>query len=119
MGGRLFLLEEFGDDGFDFLFSVGVAVDEFDDFALLVLGDDAVAFEFGFFDFLDAVAGADEDVAKGDLFSFGLFEIIHDDLNLGAHRSSVEVVVGEDGGFGFDGFFGRGAGRGLGGDGGS
>lgn len=48
------LLKEFGDDGFDFIFAVFVAVDDLHEFALLVVGYDAMAFEFGLLNFLGA-----------------------------------------------------------------
>ena len=111
------LLEEFGDDGFDFFFAVFVAVDDLHEFAFLVFGDDAVAFEFGFFNFLGAIAIADDDVAEGDFLSLCLFEIIHDDLNLVTHGSSVEVVVGERWFLGLGGFFSLGRGSVLSGGG--
>ena len=78
--------------------------------ALLVLGDDAVALEFGFFDFLGALTRTDEDVVESDFLTFCLFEIIHDDRDFRAQWSSVEVVVGERRLFSFDGFLGSGSG---------
>ena len=106
----LFLRQEFSHDGFNFFLSVGMTVDGLDDLALLVLGDDAVALEFGFFDFLGALARTDEDVVESDFLTFCLFEIIHDDRDFRAQWSSVEVVVGERRLFGFDGFLGSGSG---------
>jgi hypothetical protein len=87
-----------------------VTVDGFDDLALLVFGDDAMALELGFFNFLGAFSRTDKDVAEGDFLTFCLFEVIHDDRDFRAQRSSVEVVVGERRLFGCHGFFGSGSG---------
>ena len=106
---KLLLRLELGDDSVDFLFPVGVTVDRLDEFSLLVVGDDAVAFEFGFLDFLGAFSGADEDVLEHDFFSFCLFKIIHDDRYFCTQRSSVEIVVGERGQLGFGGLLGDGS----------
>lgn len=105
---RLLFWEKLCDDRFDFFFSVSVAVDDLDELAVFVIGDDAVSFQLGLFDFLGALFGTDENILEEDFFALCLFEIIHDDLNLGTHRSSIEVVEGERGNLCFGGFFGGG-----------
>ena len=81
IGEGLSLGEKLGDDCFDFLLAKAMAVDGLDEFAISVVGDDAVAFELGFFNFLGALAGSDENVLEFNLISLCLFEIIHDDLD--------------------------------------
>ena len=88
-----------------------MAIDDLNKLAVFVVGDDAVALEFGLFDFFCALAGADKDVFKFNFVPLGLFEVIHDDLDLSAHRSSGIVVEGERRLLGFSCFFGLGSGR--------
>jgi len=76
-----------------------VSFDRIDEFAALILGDNTVPLELSLFDFFFALAGSDEDVLEGDFFSLCLFEIIHDDRNFCAKRSSVEVIISERGNF--------------------
>ena len=72
VGEGLSLSEKLGDDCFDFLLAIAMAVDGLDEFAIFVVGDDAVAFELGFFNFLGALAGSDENVLEFNLISLCL-----------------------------------------------
>ena len=102
---RLLFWEKLCDDRVDLLFSVGMSVDDLDELAVFVVGDDAVSFEFGFLNFFGTFFGTYEDVLEDDFLTLCLFEVIHDDLNLITHWSSVVVVEGERRDLGFSGFF--------------
>lgn len=98
---RLCLLfgKELGHDGIDFFFTISVTFNRIDELTTLVLSDYTVPLELSLFDFFFALASSDKDVLEGDFFSLCLFEIIHDDRNFCAKRSSVEVIISERGNF--------------------
>ena len=56
-------------------------------------------------DFFLALAGSDENVFESDFFSLCLFEVIHDDRNFRAKRSSIEIIISERGDLGLSGSF--------------
>ena len=85
--------KEFGYNCIHFFFAIGVAFYRIDELTTLVLSDNTMSLELGFFNFFLALAGSDENVFKGDLFSLCLFEVIHDDRNFRAKRSSIEIII--------------------------
>ena len=83
------------DHFFDLGLAIAVTIDGGDDLAVLILANDAVGLELGILDLFDAVAGADFHRFDVEVFAVLLLLVIHDDRNLGAEHSPVEVVVGQ------------------------
>tara|TARA_B100001093_G_C25949948_1_gene644597 strand:- start:20 stop:247 length:228 start_codon:yes stop_codon:yes gene_type:complete len=68
---KIYLLfgKEFGYNCIHFFFAIGVAFYRIDEFTTLVLSDNTMSLELGFFDFFFALAGSDENVFEGDFSS--------------------------------------------------
>ena len=61
--------KEFGYNGINFFFAIGVAFYRIDELTTLVLSDNTMSLKLGFFDFFLALAGSDENVFEGDFIA--------------------------------------------------
>jgi len=91
----LFLLQQRVDNFHNLRLAVVVSLHRGHQFAVLVLGDDSVSGELRLLDLLFALALANFDGGDRNVLPVLLILVIHDDRNLVAEHSSIEIVVGE------------------------
>ena len=92
---RLFLRKQLVDDLDNLVFSVAMTFYRRHKFSVLVSGDNPVACKLGFLDIFLALSFAYLDSRNRNLLSMLLVLVIHDDRNLAAEHSSIEIVIGQ------------------------